>query len=147
MSAIDIISARCPQFVGHSRLFLLLDYAEEYLLQCVWKDKWNLAKALLVCHWLTMEANNQASDDGAGTGSSGTGRTGQANTVQEGELMLKWDTQSQSGSGAGNGGGWDWLKSTQYGMELYMLIRSLTLMPRNQWVGRGGCNGFRSHNC
>jgi len=106
VSILDTIEARRPGTVQDSRLTTLIALAEEQT-GTAYGDFYNLAVALLVCHWLERDGS---------TGSRGTGRSGQITSEKEGQLSRSYGQVS----GESNND----LASTSYGLELQQLRKT-----------------------
>lgn len=123
-TAIDLIGIKAPQFSTDPRLSDLVSIAESQT-GTIFGENYNLAVALRVCHWLTIESRN-GGDSGVST--SGSGNSGFVKSEKEGDLSRSYENAiSQNNS-------LSYLSSSSFGMELYGLIRQTVLSVRNRFV-------------
>lgn len=113
----EIIVLRTPQYSGESRLDDLITLAGEQT-GTAFSNCRNLAIALLVLHWLTLETQNN-------------GTSGSIISEKEGDLQRAYSTSfviSQK---------YPDLSQTSYGLELIRLRKSCLFNPRNRTVPIG----------
>lgn len=122
-----IIGVKAKQFSADPRLSDLIEIAKLQTSSC-FGDKYNLAVALRVCHWLALEARN-GGDGGSST--SGSGTSGVLKSEKEGDLARSYEI--------GKFGENSDLASTTFGQELLSLIRQSFLYARTRLMS--GCDG------
>lgn len=88
--------------------------AESLLPKCIWGDTWGFAVQLYTAHEITMAAQNAKT---AAIGGSPGQQGGIANTKTVGSVTVGYDSQANSETGAG------WWNMTNYGKQLYRLIK------------------------
>lgn len=125
LSASTIIGLRAPQCSADPRLGDMLTLAAQMTSACAFGDNYQLALALRVLHWLTMEARNGGTPGVNG----GSGSAGAITSETEGQLSRSYGGVSSSSVNAEK---YPDLIGTQYGTELIALIRGSIIGPRNQ---------------
>lgn len=113
----EIIVLRAPQYSGESRLDDLITLAGEQT-GTAYGGCRNLAIALLVLHWLTLETQNN-------------GSAGSVKSEKEGDLQITYNTS------VGVSQKYPDLSQTSYGLELIRLRKSCLLTPRNRTIPIG----------
>lgn len=124
-TASQIIAVRAPQFSGDPRLSDLINLAK---LQTSSKlgDKYQLALALRVMHWLILEERGGGNPGSGGGTSSGSSTPGNLKSEKEGDLSRNYELTSILQRK------WGDLTSTQYGLELVSLIKGHFFLPRTR---------------
>lgn len=112
----EIIILRAPQYTGEPRLDDLVTLATAQTGNVYGTHK-NLAIALLVLHWLTMEKQG--------------GTSGSIKSEKEGDLARSYGTSISISQRYPD------LSQTSWGMELIRLRKSLILGPRNRTIPIG----------
>jgi len=121
----EIVAIECPGKETDSRLDDFIDLAELQLDPDVFLDKYNLALALLVCHWFALEAMGGGDENGAGSGVSGG-----IKSEKEGDLARSFGTAIPTSGNQSD----IYYNQTIHGQKLYQLIRSCVMMARNKCI-------------
>lgn len=119
----EVIALRSPDFVGDSRIPGMDEIAKMYVSSRMFKDKWTYARALIILHWLTLDARG-----GGSSTQSGSGVVGNVIEEKEGKLEYKYGSILTKDDKDG------YYKSTSFGAELLQLYRICILAPRTRWV-------------
>lgn len=133
LSVKKIIEILTPQFSGDGRLNDLI-FLSKLQTSNNFGDKYNLAVALRVCHWLTKDAiaGGDAGSDPVTTSGSGESTTNVI-SKKEGKLSVSYGSISNSNMyGSGD------LNSTVYGMRLIDLIKGSFFKPRTRFSTTDG---------
>lgn len=120
----NIVKLKSPDFDGDSRIDDLDELAKFHVAEVAFGDKWVYARALLVLHWLTLDAQGGGSSSG-----SGSGIVGGIKSEKEGDLARSYNGIISSDDKDG------YLKSTSFGAELLQLWRACLILPRTRRVG------------
>jgi len=123
-TAQQIIVLKSPSLSGDSRLDDMVELAKFHLGPSVWGTKYQYALALLVLHWLTLDAQG-----GGSSSSSGTGAVGGIKSEKEGDLQ-----RSFGGLPSGVSERRAYLMSTTFGQELLQLQAACLMLPRTRLV-------------
>ena len=126
-TAKNIVILKAPGFSTDTRLDDFIALAETVTSETNFGEKYNYAVALLVLHWLTLDAQGGGSES-----SSGSGVVGGIKSEKEGDLARSYGGGA-SGSNAQPSD--DYLRSTSFGQELLFLRRSCLFLPRNRCLG------------
>lgn len=119
----QIIAVKGPSFVGDSRLDAFEELACLYVSDRAFVDKTNLAKSLVMLHWLTLEAQG-----GGDSSTSGSGSVGGIKKEQEGKLIREiHSTISEEDSD-------NYWKSTSFGSEYLILRKACIFKARTRCV-------------
>ena len=118
-----IVALKSPDFASDTRLPDLEELAAFIVAQTAFGDKWVYAKALLVLHWLTLDAQG-----GGSSSSSGAGVVGGIKSEKEGDLSRTFNTIISMDDRNG------YLKSTSFGAELLQLWKACLFLPRTRRV-------------
>ena len=121
----EIVALRSPSHAGDSRIADLELLAAYYVAQSVFLDKWIYAKALVVLHWLTLDAMGGGSES-----ESGSGVVGSIKSEKEGDLA-----RSFGSSGLSDDRRDAYFGSTSFGAELLQLWKACLLNPQTRQVG------------
>ena len=124
LSISEIIILKSPSLSGDSRLTGMIELAEQLTSKTSFGDKYNHAVALLVLHWLTLDAQS-----GGSSTSSGSGIGGGVKSEKEGELSRSFGIPSSASDKS------IFFNSTSFGMELMYLWRSCLVLPTTRRVG------------
>jgi len=119
-----IVALKSPSHAGDIRIADFDELAQFYVAQSVFGTKWVYARALVVLHMLTLDAQG-----GGSSSSSGSGVIGGIKSEKEGDLARTYNTAISSDDKNG------YLKSTPFGFELLQLWRSLIILPITRRVG------------
>lgn len=119
-----IVAVKAPGYESDPRLSDLEDLAAFHLSKDVFSEKYNYAVALLICHWLSMEAITGGSSSGAGSGIGGS-----ITSEKEGQLARSFGYVSVNSPGADS-----YYSKTIYGQELLQLFRSCVILPMNRCI-------------
>lgn len=119
----QIIAVKGPTFVGDSRLAAFEELACLYVGAKAFGAKLNLAKSLIMLHWLTLEAQS-----GGDSATSGGGVVGGIKKEQEGKLITEFHSTILEGDGD------NYWKSTSFGSEYLTLRRACIIKARNSMV-------------
>ena len=103
----------------------LLALAAFYVAQHIFKDKYNLALALVVCHQVTLAAQS-----GGSSTSSGSGSVGGIKSEKEGDLARSFGGVTSSNLSASK----QYWMSTPAGQELMALWSVCIFSARNRFV-------------
>ncbi len=133
-TAKNIILLRRPQTPDNARLDDYILLAELQTAESAFGDKYHVAVALRVLHWLTMEEIHGGDLDGSG--SSGTGVAGSIRAEREGDL------QRQYGGSLVIAQRYPDLSATQYGSELIELMKGCIIKARTSAVARSDVSGL-----
>lgn len=117
----EVLTFKGPGFVGDSRLTGLETAAGMYLAYSTYGDKWIYAKALLVLHWLTLDARG-----GGSSSASANGIHGAVKSEKEGSLSRTYAVPSNLSERRA------YLMSTSYGAELLDLSNTVVFGPINR---------------
>lgn len=123
MTALDIISAICPELMKSESVNVFLRMAEESLSRSFFADQFPFAVAYKACHLYTITAG---SDGGAAAG------LGEIASISEGGLSVSFATRSSESDATGG------LETTKYGKMLLGLINSRPRMGVNTAGLEGG---------
>lgn len=124
-TASQIIALKSPDLSSDPRLSDFVDLAVLQTSKDAFGTKYQLAIALLVLHWLTLESQGGGSSSG-----SGSGVIGGIKSEKEGDLSRSYGSLiNPSGKGSDN-----YFNSTVFGAELLTLRRSCIMMPRNRCI-------------
>ena len=120
----EIVDVRSPSHSGDSRIGDLDELAQFHLASSTFGTKWIYARALMVLHWLTLDAQG-----GGSSSSSGSGIVGGIKSEKEGDLARAYAVpQSKDGRDA-------YLMSTSFGAELLQLWKACLILPQTRRVG------------
>lgn len=119
-----IVAVKSPDFASDPRIDDLDELAQFHVAESAFGDKWVYARALLVLHWLTLDAQG-----GGSSSSSGSGVVGGIKSEKEGDLARSYGTVISSDDRNG------YLKSTSFGAELLQLWKACLILPRTRRVG------------
>jgi hypothetical protein len=133
-TAKGIVLLRRPQTPDDTRLLDFIALAELQTAESAFGDKYIVAVALRVLHWLTMEEVHGGDLDGST--SSGTAVAGAIKAEREGDL------QRQYGGSLVLAQRYPDLSSTQYGNELLELMKACIIKARTSAVGRADVSGL-----
>jgi len=122
LTAIAIISLRTPQFASDSRLTDLIALAQSQTSATAFGAQTDMAVALRVMHWLTLEARN----GGVADVTSGSGASGALSSESEGQLSRSYNVSAAAVKRYPD------LASTQWGMDLIALMNGCILGPTNR---------------
>jgi hypothetical protein len=125
-TASQIVALKSPDLASDSRLSDFIGLAKEQLSATNFGTKYEYAVALLVLHWMTLDAQGGGSDS-----SSGSGVVGGIKSEKEGDLARSF---GNLGSGSGAKAGNAYYNSTAFGAEFISLRRRKFLLPRNRFV-------------
>lgn len=114
----EVIAFKGPSFLGDSRLGGLESAADMYVSMNAYGARWIYAKALLVLHWLTLDAQG-----GGSSSASGSGIYGGVSEEKEGGLSRKYNLPSNISEKK------IYLMSTSFGAEFLMLSDTCILSP------------------
>lgn len=124
LSINEIIVLRSPDLNGDTRLPGMIELAKQLTSDVNFGDKYNHAVALLVLHWLTLDAQG-----GGSSSSSGSGVVGGIKSEKEGDLSRSYGIPSSTNDKAA------YFNSTSFGAELMHIWRSCLILPRTRRVG------------
>ena len=119
-----IVALKSPSFASDPRISDMDELAQFHLAQSAFGTKWIYARALLVLHWLTLDAQG-----GGSATTSGDGTVGGIKSEKEGALARSYNTIVSSTDEHG------YLKSTSFGAELVQLWRAYILSVRTRRLG------------
>lgn len=119
-----IIALKSPSFAGDLRISDLDELAKFHLAQKPFGVRWIYARALLILHWLTLDAQG-----GGSASTSGSGVIGGISSEKEGDLARSYNTIISSDDKDG------YLKSTSFGAELLQIWKSCLILPMNRRLG------------
>jgi hypothetical protein len=119
-----IVAIKLPDSASDPRLGDFEELAAFHLAQSAFGSKWVYAKALLVCHWLALEAQG-----GGSSSSSGSSTVGGIKSEKEGDLARSFNSIVSADDKNG------YLKSTSFGAELIQLWRACLILPMTRRVG------------
>lgn len=123
-TAKGIVLLRRPQTPDDARLLDFVALAELETAESAFGDKYKVAVALRVLHWLTLEEIHGGDLDGSTT--SGTAVAGSIKAEKEGDL------QRQYGGSLVIAQRYPDLSSTQYGTELLELMKACIIKVRTR---------------
>lgn len=123
-TAQEIIVLKSPSIPDDTRLDDFVNLAKFSIASSTFGDKYEYALALLVLHWLTLEAQTGGSATTSGSGASG-GVTGK----KEGQLSINFGGVPSSVSERRA-----YLMSTQFGQELLGLWNACIFSARNRFI-------------
>jgi len=126
-TAKQIIAVKSPSFSADTRLDDLIVLAADFVSQSAYGTKYQHALALVVLHWLTLDAQQ-----GGNSTSSGGGIGGGIKSEKEGDLAR---TYGGASSGSNNDDSY-WM-GTIFGQELLSLRSRCVLTPHSR-VSLGG---------
>jgi hypothetical protein len=126
-TAQQIIAVKSPNFAADPRLSDFVVLAADFVSQSAYGTKYQHALALVVLHWLTLDALQ-----GGSSSSSGSGIGGGIKSEKEGDLARTFGSPSSS---ANTDDGY-WM-STVFGQELVSLRSRCVFTPHHR-VSLGG---------
>lgn len=130
MTPQEIITLRAPQFSSDARLDDMVTLATT-LTGSEYGEQRNYAIALLVMHWMTLEAMRNAQKDETGVVTdSGIATAGGIKSESEGQL-----SHTFGGGGSEMSNRNPELSSTGWGLELLELRNGTLFLPRNRMMG------------
>lgn len=121
----QIIAVKSPGFALDPRLTDFIGLAELQLSKTMFGDKGEYAIALLVLHWLALDALG-----GGSATTSGSGVAGSIESEKEGELSRSYSIPSGGNQGQAS----TYYNQTIFGQELYQLIRGCFILPMNRCI-------------
>jgi len=121
----EIVAVKSPSHAGDSRIGDFDTLAKHHIAQAPFGDKWVYARALLVLHWLTLDAQG-----GGSSSTSGSGVVGGIKSEKEGDLARSYGT-----IGGGINEKNAYLMSTSFGAELVQLWKACLILPQTRRVG------------
>lgn len=120
-TASQIIALKSPSHAGDTRLTDMVALAKLNLSSAVFGVRYEYAVALLVLHWLTLDAM------GGGTSTTSGGGTLGVKSEKEGELSRAYfDPKSSEGE--------SYYAQTAFGNEFLQLRKSQIVLPMNRFV-------------
>ncbi len=122
-----IIATKSPDFVGDSRIADFDEMAQLYATSVAFKTKWVYARALIVLHMLTLDAQG-----GGSSTSSGSGVVGGIKSEKEGDLSRAFNSSANTQAPRDGDAYWN---STSFGSEYLLLRRACFILPRTKMVG------------
>ncbi len=122
-TATQIIALKSPDHAADSRLDDFIELAKFYINQTVFGTKYQYALALVVLHWLTLDARG-----GGSSTSSGSGVAGSIKSEKEGDLQRSYSVPTSKNERK------EYLMGTVFGQELLQLWNTFILMPRTKMM-------------
>lgn len=123
-TAQEIVVLKSPSIPADTRLDDFIELAKFHISENTFGDKYEYALALLVLHWLTLEAQT-----GGSSTSSGSGAVGGVSSKKEGQLSINF-----GGMPSGTSERRAYLMSTQFGQELLQIWNACIFTARNRFV-------------
>lgn len=122
-TAQQIIALKSPDHASDPRLDDFVKLSKFHISQTVFGTKYQYALALMVLHWITLDAQG-----GGSSSSSGSGVVGGIKSEKEGDLQRTYNLPS------GKDERDSYLRGTVFGSELLQLWKTIILIPRTKMV-------------
>lgn len=119
-----IVALKSPSHASDPRISDFDELAKFHLAQRPFGVRWVYARALLILHWLTLDAQG-----GGSASTSGSGVVGGISSEKEGDLARSYNNVISVNDPDG------YLKSTSFGAELLQVWRSCLILPMNRRLG------------